>query len=440
MIVKGRSHAYHMGSDVLAFVLAGGRGTRLWPLTERRAKPLICIAGKVNPLDIALSNLINSGIRKIGVLAGFGQNGLARHVTGLQMPGVEAVVLSPDYFPDETGSVQGSYGGTADAVFQNMDLLRDTAAEYILVVPGDGVYKADFAQIFAELIKFDADAAIVTMRLPAAQAAGRFGVLDVDDMGVIREFIEKPPSPTGDADGMCHVSAGMYLFKKSVIMHALAADHHDTESSHDFGKNVIPMLIGNSHLSVIAYDLAYNVVPGEDPDTTCWWDIGSLEHLFAVLEDVTSVRPKLNLFNRKWPLISRPDNTGPMKHPPIGYDPARPRPAWWPRHEILSGYTAAGGCVIDPGSILDRVSCGKWVQVATHCWLERVIIEDGGILGCGVRAKNVYVMDRAHIPDHARVGFDRAEDEANGCIVVQESPDRTITVVPANASWTAPRW
>ncbi|MDX1736376.1 MAG: glucose-1-phosphate adenylyltransferase, partial [Halioglobus sp.] len=282
--------------DTLAMVLAGGRGSRLKQLTMWRAKPAVPFGGKFRIIDFPLSNCVNSGIRKVAILTQYKAHSLIRHVQrgwGFMRGELgEFVELLPAQQRIETSW----YAGTADAIYQNIDIIRSHNPEFVLILAGDHVYKMDYGTMLAALVEAEADIAVGCIQVPLEQATG-FGVMGIDDDNRIREFVEKPehpPAMPGHPD-MALASMGIYIFRTSVLIEELQRDASTEGSTRDFGNDIIPDVITRRDVIAFPFDLDPHGQPAY------WRDVGTVDAYWAANLELIEVSPELNLYDRDWP-------------------------------------------------------------------------------------------------------------------------------------------
>ena len=295
--------------QTLALVLAGGRGSRLYELTDWRAKPAVPFGGKFRIIDFPLSNCINTGIRRIGVLTQYKAHSLIRHL----VRGWSRFDSELDEFVEILPASQRAGGewylGTADAVYQNLDIMRTHQPEYVLILSGDHIYKMDYADMIATHVDSKADMTIACLEVPLEEAAGAFGVMTVNESGRIVEFNEKPtnPAPIPGEPGLCLASMGNYLFNTEFLYEQLIKDADDPKSDHDFGKNIIPSIIDK--YQVYAF-------PFRDMQTgkrAYWRDVGTLDAFWEANMELVNVSPELNLYDQDWPILTHQSQLPPAK-------------------------------------------------------------------------------------------------------------------------------
>jgi len=386
--------------DTYAVVLAGGRGTRLQQLTAWRAKPAVPFGGKHRIIDFALSNCINSGIRRIGVATQYKAHSLIQHLQHGWSFLDSHLHEFLDVLPAQQRVREGWYDGTADALYQNLDILHMEAPGFVLVLAGDHVYKMDYGVMLAEHVERKADLSIACADVPLATAPA-FGVLRVDHDGAIREFVEKPAVPApmpGDASRAL-VSMGVYVFNAATLYECLRSDAHRDGSTHDFGRDLIPRLLreGRRLFAHRFADSCVNMVDGRP----YWRDVGTVDAYWASNIDLTRVEPELNMYDPAWPIRTLEEGLPPAKF--IFESPD-------PRGQTLNSLVSSG-CVVSGAAIVRSL-------LFTEVVVERgSVIEDSIVLptvrvGHGVRLRRVIVDKFCELPDGFAAGLDRAADEA----------------------------
>jgi glucose-1-phosphate adenylyltransferase len=297
--------------DSYAMVLAGGRGTRLKGLTDWRAKPAVPFAGKFRIIDFTLSNCVNSGVRRIGVATQYKAQSLIRHLQrGWSfLDGRFGEFI--DLLPAQQQVEAQWYQGTADAVFQNLAVLRRSGCRYVLVLSGDHVYKMDYGRMLAQHVARQADMTVACLEVPLADAAS-FGVMSVNEVDRITGFAEKPrePQPIPAQPGLALASMGVYVLNAEFLYEQLIRDADDPRSSHDFGKDVIPHVVGRYR--VCAHRFAQSCV-GMTDHHAYWRDVGTLDAYWAANMELTKVTPELNLYDENWPIWTHQEQLPPAK-------------------------------------------------------------------------------------------------------------------------------
>lgn len=384
----------------VAFVLAGGRGSRLKQLTDRRAKPAVPFAGKLKIIDFALSNCVNSGIRHIAVLTQYKAQSLIRHIErgwGFLAANLGEYV---DVVPAQQRLGETWYSGTADAVYQNLSLLGDGHAEYVLVLAGDHVYKMDYSVMLAEHVARGAEVTVACIEVSLADAVN-FGVMAVDAEGRVVEFQEKPsrPRPLQGTSDRALASMGIYVFGTAFLSEQLERDARDASSSHDFGKDVIPGLLDQG-LRVMAHrfaDSCVNMV-GDKP---YWRDVGTIDAFWAANLDLTRVTPELNLYDDQWPILSLQPQLPPAKF--VFDDEAR-------RGTALDSLVSSG-CIVSGATVRRSILFSK-VRVADGSLIEDSVVLPDVVIGRRVVLRRVIVDKRCVLPDGFKAGVCLEEDRA----------------------------
>ena len=382
----------------LAIILAGGRGLRLGPLTVWRAKPAVPFGGKLRIIDFALSNCINSGIRRIGICTQYKAQSLIRHVqqgwSFLDARFREFVEL----LPAQQRITAAWYQGTADAVYQNLDLLRQQAPKYVLILAGDHVYKMDYARMLADHAAKGADMTIACVEVPLADAHG-FGVMQVDEALRVTGFKEKPRAPAampGRADTAL-ASMGIYVFNAQFLYEQLLRDADDRSSSHDFGKDIIPHVIGRGY-RLCAHRFEESCVNMSE-GRPYWRDVGTIDAYWEANMELTKVTPDLNLYDKDWPVWSHQEQLPPAKF--VFDDDARRG------HAVDS--LVSGGCIVS-GSRVSRSVLFSRVRVHSYCMLDEAVILPDVEIGRHCVLKRVVIDKYCNIPEGLQAGVDPEAD------------------------------
>jgi glucose-1-phosphate adenylyltransferase len=384
----------------MGLILAGGKGTRLSPLTKERAKPAVPFGGKYRIVDFVLSNFINSGIYSIYVLIQFRSQSLLQHLRdGWQFGGMlneQFIIPVPAQMrtPGETW-----YRGTADAVWQNANLIEQSRPDLVVLFGADHIYLMDVRQ----MAEFHAakKAGVTIAAIPVDRKFAKdFGVLEVDAEGRIKAFIEKDPdAPTmpGDPTRVL-ASMGNYIFDRELLLDMVEKDAGDEASSHDFGKDILPALIGK--VDMYAYDFQTNRVAGDDSDRSPYWrDVGTLDAYYEASMDMRAIDPPLNLYNREWPVRTAGYSEPPAK---FAFDEEGRRGQ---AHDSM----LSGGCIISGGTI-KRSVLGRWVHVHSGAEVEDCVLFDGVDIGRRARVRRAILEKNVRIPEGAVIGFDPEED------------------------------
>ena len=385
----------------VALVLAGGRGTRLQDLTARRAKPAVYFGGKFRIIDFALSNCINSGIRRIGVITQYKSHSLLRHLQkGWSFQRWEANEFIELLPAQQRTEDESWYRGTADAVYQNIDIVRDHQSAYIVVLAGDHIYKMDYARMLQFHVDHGAQCTVGCIEVSRAEATD-FGVMAVDRSNRIREFVEKPANPPAMPDKPDHAlaSMGIYVFNTSFLFEELERDIHNPASSHDFGKDIIPALV--RHGVVCAYPFAQACVSpdGATPSEPYWRDVGTVDAYWSANIDLTMPVPALDMYDVNWPIWTYQEQLPPAK---FVFDSEE-------RRGMAVDSIVSGGCIISGSRVARSVLFSK-VRINSFCHVEGAVLLPGVEVGRHARLSRVVVDRGCRIPAHLVVGEDPSAD------------------------------
>jgi glucose-1-phosphate adenylyltransferase len=381
----------------MAYVLAGGRGSRLYELTDRRAKPAVYFGGKARIIDFALSNAFNSGIRRIGVATQYKAHSLIRHLQRGWNFMREERNESFDILPaSQRVSETQWYDGTADAVFQNIDIIESYAPEYMVILAGDHVYKMDYELMLEQHVEQQADVTVGCLLVRRKEATG-FGVMQVDTADRITSFLEKPKDPPGlpDNPDFTLASMGIYVFKTEFLFELLKRDAADPSSSRDFGKDIIPWVVANGR--AVAHRFDKSCVRAESEKEAYWRDAGTVDAYWEANIDLTTVTPSLDLYDRRWPIWSYSELSPPAKF--VHNEEGR-------RGTAISSLVS-GGCIIS-GATVYRSLLNTGVTVHSFARLEGAVIQPYVDVGRNARLKNVVIDRGVKIPAGLIVGEDPA--------------------------------
>ncbi|MBA3710695.1 MAG: glucose-1-phosphate adenylyltransferase [Planctomycetes bacterium] len=389
-----------MRNKILAFVMAGGKGTRLEPLTSDRSKPAVPFGGKYRIIDFVLSNLVNSGIYSIYVLTQFKSQSLSQHLDSTWNFGSMLTNHFIIPVPAQQRTGEHWYQGTADAIYQNFNLISDQQPELVAVFGGDHIFKMNVEDLIA-FHQEQSDVTIAAIPVPIAEA-NQFGVIQVDANWRITGFQEKPknPTPIPDRPDVALVSMGNYLFNRSVLTEALAADAIDPKSSHDFGKNVLPALLAQGK-RLFAYDYNRNRIPGSTNqfNDAYWRDVGTLESYYEASMDLRAISPQLDLYNQEWPIRSEPNNFPPAKF----VHNAEGRVGQAIQSIVCEGTIISGSTVID--SVI-----GRRCRINSYSEVHSCVLMDDVEIGRGARVRRCIIDKHVRIPNNDVVGYNRDED------------------------------
>jgi glucose-1-phosphate adenylyltransferase len=411
---------YPLARDAMAYVLAGGRGSRLAELTERRAKPAVYFGGKARIIDFALSNAINSGIRRIGVATQYKAHSLIRHLQQgwnfLRPERNESFDVLP---ASQRVSETQWYEGTADAVFQNIDIIEGHGPEYMVILAGDHIYKMDYELMLQQHSDQSADVTVACLEVPRETASG-FGVMAVDKSDRITSFVEKPADPAGmpDKPDFSLVSMGVYVFQTSFLLDQLRRDAATPNSSRDFGKDIIPWLVQNA--KAVAHRFSHSCVRSSSESYAYWRDVGTVDAYWEANIDLTDIVPQLDLYDRSWPLWTYAEIVPPAKfvHDIDG------------RRGFAVSSLVSGDCIIS-GANVRRSLLFTGVRANSYSSLDEAVVLPHCQISRGARLRRV-VLDRGVIiPPGMVVGEDAALDAdrfrrtVNGvCLITQTMIDR----------------
>ena len=409
-----------LARDAMAYVLAGGRGTRLAELTERRAKPAVYFGGKARIIDFALSNAINSGIRRIGVATQYKAHSLIRHLQqGWNFLRPERNE-SFDILPASQRVTENQwYEGTADAVFQNIDIIESHGPEYMVILAGDHIYKMDYELMLRQHVDQDADVTVACLEVPRPSATA-FGVMMVDEHDRIIDFLEKPADPPGlpGKPDMTLASMGVYAFRTRFLIDQLRRDAATQGSSRDFGKDIIPWLVKNA--KAVAHRFNDSCVRSSNEKSTYWRDVGTVDAYWEANIDLTDVVPELDLYDRTWPLWTYAEISPPAKfvHDIDG------------RRGTAISSLVSGDCIVS-GAIVKSSLLFTGVRAHSYSSLKEAVVMPRCHIGRGARLKKVVIDHGVNIPEKLVVGEDPALDAsrfrrtANGvCLITQTMIDR----------------
>jgi glucose-1-phosphate adenylyltransferase len=385
-----------LAREAMAYVLAGGRGTRLFELTDRRAKPAVYFGGKSRIIDFALSNALNSGIRRISVATQYQAHSLIRHLQRgwnfLRTERNESFDVLP---ASQRVSETQWYEGTADAVFQNMDIIEDYGPRYIVLLAGDHIYKMDYEIMLRQHVDTGADVTIGCLEVPRMEASG-FGVMAVDGRDRVIDFVEKPKDPPGIPD-MALASMGIYVFETRFLMEQLRRDAATEGSSRDFGKDIIPYIVKNG--SAWAHRFPRSCVRSPNEEVAYWRDVGTIDAYWKANIDLTDVTPQLDLYDRDWPIWTFAEITPPAKFV-HDFDGRRGSAV----NSLVSGDT------IISGGQLDRTLLSTGARVHSYSELHEAVVLPYCTIGRGARLRKVVIDRGVNIPEGLVVGEDPAFD------------------------------
>ena len=406
-------------NDVLVMILAGGEGKRLYPLTRDRAKPAVPFGGRYRIIDFVINNFVNSGFYKIKILTQYKSDSLNKHIT-------RGWVLSPflnqfvDLVPAQMRTDGAWYKGTADAIYQNLNQIDDENAKYVCVFGGDHIYKMDVTQMLKYHKKRKSDLTISAIPVPVS-LAHEYGIIEVDDDWKLTGFVEKPqhkPKTIPGRDDYCLASMGNYIFNSSSLKKELISDSLNSESKHDFGKNIIPNMLENGS-KIYVYDFSKNEFAGMTKSEAGYWrDVGTVDAYWQANMDLLSYLPELNLYSESWPL-----RTFNYNYPPAKFI--------WEEGERVGTATnsmVSEGCIISGGSISRCVLSPK-VRINSFTNVVDSILMENVNIGRHCEIRKAIIDKNVDIPAYAKIGVNREDDIARGFYVSEGG----VTVVPKGA-------
>ena len=401
--------------NVLGMVLAGGEGTRLWPLTQERAKPAVPFGGRYRIIDFVLSNLVNSGFTKIKVLTQYKSDSLLKHLMRPwgRFAGFGGYI---EPVPPQMNMSKDWYVGSLDAIFQNLNIISDEQPDIVAVFGGDHVYKMDVRQMIDFHTNKGAAVSVAAIPVPIEEAS-RFGCISVDEEGRMTGFLEKPPSPPEmpNRPGYALASMGNYLFDTRILMREAEEDAMDPGSSHDFGRDLLPKIFHRE--PVFVYDFSKNIVPGESEVARGYWmDIGTIAAYYQASLDLVSVTPTFNLYNTKWPIRSESLMAPPAKF--VFADQVTKRIG------IATDSLVCDGAIISGGH-LEQSILSHNVRLNSYAHVSQSIIFAGVNVGRHARIRRAIIDKGVSIPEGTTIGYDTEEDRKHWFV----SPEG-IVVVP----------
>jgi glucose-1-phosphate adenylyltransferase len=379
--------------QTLVLILAGGEGSRLGDLTKWRAKPAVPFGGKYRMIDFPLSNCVNSGLRRIGVLTQYKSHSLIRHLQQAWNFMRAEIGEFVEIIPAQQRMGKEWYRGTADALYQNIDIIHRHSPEYVLVLGGDHIYTMDYSKMLMQHVRSKADMTVACIEV-ACDEARDFGVMSVDESLRISRFTEKPVHPDGmpGKPDIALASMGIYVFSTRFLYNALTEDAKDETSAHDFGRNIIPHSIHNSMAMAYPYR-------NEQGEMAYWRDVGTLDAYFKANIELCSVKPDLNLYNQRWPIWTYQVQLPPAKF--VFDDPGK-------RGEAINSLVS-GGCIIS-GSHVEKSIIFYGTHIETGSLIRDSVVLPNVYIGKNCRILHAIIDKGTHIPDNTVIGEDRAED------------------------------
>ncbi|WGY73533.1 glucose-1-phosphate adenylyltransferase [Burkholderia cepacia] len=400
----------------VALVLAGGRGSRLHQLTQQRVKPAVYFGGKFRIIDFVLSNCLNSGVRRVAVVTQYKSHSLLRHLqrgwSFLRGEMNEFIDLLP---AQQRVGEEHWYRGTADAVYQNLDIIRSYRPEYVLVLAGDHIYKMDYSLMLRDHVETGAGCTVGCVEVPKGEASA-FGVMEIDRDRKIVDFVEKPAEPPSmpDKPDVSLASMGIYVFDARYLDELLERDLADPNSSHDFGKDIIPHVVKEGR--AVAHPLNLSSVPAATRDAPYWRDVGTVDAFWSANLDLASTTPELNIYDSEWPIWTHQAQLPPAKfvHDRHG------------RHGVAFNMLVSGGCIVSGSHISNSVLFSQ-VRVHSFCTIDQAVILPKTDIGLNCRLSRVVIDRGCQIPEGTIIGEDPELDaqrfyrSENGIVLVTRS-------------------
>ncbi len=384
--------------DTYALILAGGRGSRLYELTNWRAKPALYFGGKFRIIDFPLSNCINSGIRNVGVVTQYKSHSLIRHLVRGWGHFKKELGESVEILPASQRFSDNWYEGTADAVFQNIDIIRDELPKFVMVLSGDHIYRMDYGNLLAQHSESGAKMTVCCMPVPLEEAAGQFGVMSVDENYKIIGFEEKPehPTPLPDDPTKCLASMGNYVFDTEFLFDQLKVDADNLGSERDFGKDIIPAILEEHDVYAFPFR--------SDEDTEAYWrDVGTIDSFWQANMEMVSPVPALNLYDKKWPIWTYQEQLPPAKF------------VWEDEDRLGAAINSvvSGGCIIS-GATLRRSLCFSNVRVHSYSEVEDSVILPEVVVNRNCKIRKAIIDRGCEVPEGMVIGHNRDDDLARG--------------------------
>lgn len=399
--------------DTITVILAGGQGERLAPLTNMRSKPAVPFGGRYRIIDFTLSNCLNSGLRRIYVLTQYKSDSLNMHLYeawSIFNPELGEFIYS---VPPQRKLNNDWYLGTANAIYQNLNLFSDKKAKWVLILSGDHIYKMDYLKLIDYHIKKESDLTMACIEVPKDQAS-RFGIVGINEHYVVESFIEKPKNPPEipDKKGFSFVNMGIYVFKASVLKDVLIEMDSKKIKSNDFGQDVIPYMI-DSKLKISAY----RFIDENKKQQPYWRDIGTLDSYYAANMDLISVIPEFNLYDASWP----------MRGFRYQYPPAKTVSHEGERVGRTLNSLVCDGTIVS-GGLVERSILGSNVRVNSYSYITDSIIMDSVVIGRHARIRRAIIDKNVVVPEGYEIGFDPTDDKKKFTVT-----DTGIVVIPKNA-------
>jgi len=403
--------------DVLTMILAGGQGTQLRPLTRDRAKPAVPFGGRYRLIDIVLSNFVNSGFDQIKVLTQYKSESLDRHVSrGWRLS--DQLDQFIDVVPAQQRVGPQWYRGSADAIYQNLNLIKDNDPENVCVFGADHIYKMDVGDMVERHRESGADLTVAAVPVTLEEGEA-FGIFEIDDEGKITDFVEKPdaPTPMPDDPTRCLASMGNYVFTRESLVDRVVRDADNEESAHDFGKNIVAWMVEDPEADVYVYDFSTNRVPGQhDREIGYWRDVGTIDNYWSASMDLVAIHPHFDLYNDEWPIRTYYED-----HPPTKFvhdDPTNERVG-----KAINS-TVSEGCIVSGGVIRDSILF-PGVRVNSYSEVDQSVLFEGVDVGRRAKIRRAIIDKGVEIPPDTVIGYDLDKDRERFTV-----SDNGIVVIP----------
>lgn len=399
MTIYQQRYISNLTKDTYALILAGGKGSRLHELTQWRAKPAVYFGGIFRLIDFPLSNCMNSGIKRIGIATQYKSHSLIRHINRTWGYLRKELGESIEILPASKRQGEDWYCGTADAVFQNIDIIHHELPKYVMILSGDHVYRMDYGEMLAKHVESGADMTISCIKTSVDEASGKLGVLHVDDQNRVKDFQEKPlfPVEIPSEPGKVFASMGNYIFNREFLFEHLKKDAGNGGSGRDFGHDIIPSLIKKHHV------LAFPFVDKEDGEKAYWRDVGTLDSYWEANMELVSPTPALNMYDKYWPIITYQEQLAPAK--------------FVFNEEIRCGTaldsTVANGCIVSGAKILHSLLFSA-VHIHSYSIIEDSVLLPSVDVGAHCRIKRAIIDRGCHIPEYMVIGHYQEQDIKNG--------------------------
>jgi glucose-1-phosphate adenylyltransferase len=383
----------------VALVLAGGRGSRLKQLTDKRAKPAVYFGGKFRIIDFALSNCVNSGLRRIGVVTQYKSHSLLRHLQrGWSFLRAEMNEMV-DFLPaQQRVDEEHWYRGTADAIWQNLDIIQGSRPEYIVILAGDHIYKMDYSLMLKDHVDSGAGCTVGCIEVPRGEATA-FGVMAVDDVRKVTAFVEKPadPPPMPGHSDLALASMGIYVFNADYLYRLLDEDLANPTSSHDFGRDVIPRAVAEGR--ALAHPFSMSCIRNPNGAPPYWRDVGTIDAFWSANLDLASINPELDIYDTDWPIW-----TYQRQLPPAKFIPDKDG-----MHGMAVNTIVSGGCIVSGSHVVNSVLFSN-VRIHSFCTIDSAVVLPGVTIQRHCRLRNVVIDRGCDLPEGLVVGEDAAAD------------------------------